>query len=218
MKIGDYVLDDSMLAFRAFGTLLQGRLLPALDEKLGPLEDRHREFVRLCAAVRAGFSAAQYEWRGNGRLPASRWSYFKAFLAKAVWNFRSTSALLEERSARPVLRRLCGFENPGDIQSESSFLRVFSRFGGNETTQRVFGKFINRTFDGALVHNPGVDSSAIHAREKQTAPPELSQSPMTESLPKPTSPLTSHGFLKAETNSRKSASMEREWPPDVSSP
>ncbi len=91
MEIGDYVLDDSMLAFCAFGNLLRGRLLPALDEELGPLDDRHREFVRLCAAVRAEFPAAQYEWRGNGRPPTSRWSYFKAFLAKAVWMKTSTT-------------------------------------------------------------------------------------------------------------------------------
>ncbi len=82
-------------------------------------------------------------------------------LAKAVWDFCSTSALLEELSARPVLRRLCGFEGLGDIPSESGFSRVFSRFGGDETAQRVFEKFTGRTFGGALVHNPGVDSPAI---------------------------------------------------------
>ena len=45
-----------------------------------------------------------------------------------------------------------------------------------------------------------------------------SQSHITESLPKETSPLTRHGFLTAETNARYSDSMERECAPDVSLP
>ena len=50
----------------------------------------------------------------------------------------------------------------GTASSSGSALRS----GGDETAQRVSGKFIGRTFGGALVHNPGVDSTAVHAREK----------------------------------------------------
>ena len=45
-----------------------------------------------------------------------------------------------------------------------------------------------------------------------------SQSPITDSFPNDTSPLTRRGFLTSETNSRYSVSMERECVPDVSFP
>ena len=52
-------------------------------------------------------------------------------------------------------------------------------------------------------------------RYRTSAP---SQSPITDSFPNDTSPLTRRGFFTAETNSRYSASMERECVPDVSFP
>ena len=94
----------------------------------------------------------------------------KAYMAKAMWNFNSTVALIGELAARPTLRRICGFDDAGDIPSQSQFSCVFALFDKDETAQKVFGKFIGRAFDGALIHNLSVDSSAIHAREKPAAP------------------------------------------------
>ena len=73
-------------------------------------------------------------------------------MAKAKWNFRTTGALIGELAARPVLRCLCGFKDAGDIPAESTFSRVFALFDADETVQKVFAKFIARTFDGALIH------------------------------------------------------------------
>ena len=91
-------------------------------------------------------------------------------MAKAKWNFRTTGALIGELAARPVLRRLCGFEDAGDIPSESSFSRVFRLFDADETVQKVFAKFIGRAFDGALIHHASIDAMAVHARERPAAP------------------------------------------------
>ena len=70
----------------------------------------------------------------------SRWSYFKALLSKAFWNFPSTTALIGELAARPVLRRLCGFEDPGDVPSEGNFSKVFGTFADDDTAQYVFAQ------------------------------------------------------------------------------
>ncbi len=72
------ILDDSARALRAFWGLVQGRLFPVLEEELGPLDDAHREFARMCAADREDFPDERYAWRGNGRPPVCRWFYFKA--------------------------------------------------------------------------------------------------------------------------------------------
>ncbi len=108
----------------------------------------------------------KFAWCGNGKPPVSRWSYFKALLAKAFWNFLSTAALIGELAARPVLRRLCGFEDPGDVPSEGNFSKVFGAFADDGTAQYVFARFIAHTFGGAVIHHLLIDSVAVRAREK----------------------------------------------------
>ena len=76
------------------------------------------------------------------------------------------TALIGELAARPVLRRLCGFEDPGDVLSEGNFSKVFGTFADDDTAQYVFARFITHTFEGALIHHLLIDSAAEHAREK----------------------------------------------------
>ena len=87
MKAPRQAFDKSLEAVHIFREALQGWLFPSLEAELGALDDKHRAFVDLCAALHEHFPAAQYEWCGNGKPPESRWSYFKALLAKAFWNF-----------------------------------------------------------------------------------------------------------------------------------
>ncbi len=140
MKNRQLTFDKSLEAAHMFREALQGWLFPSLEAELGALDEKHRAFVDLCAALREHFPAARYEWCGNGKPPESRWSYFKALLAKAFWNFPSTAALIWELAARPVLRRLCGFEDPGDIPSQGNFSKVFKAFAADGTAQYVFAQ------------------------------------------------------------------------------
>lgn len=195
MQNRGYAFDKSLEAFRAFGEALQGWLFPALEAEIGNLDKAHREFIAICAAVHEDFPAAKFAWCGNGKPPVSRWSYFKAYMAKAKWNFRTTSALIGELAARPVLRRLCGFEDAGDIPAESTFSRVFALFDADETVQKVFAKFIGRTFEGALIHHASIDAMAVHAREKPAAPATGS--------PKPGSRLETQPQKDADENLRE---------------
>ena len=166
MKTPRQAVDKSLEAVHIFREALQGWLFPSLEAELGALDEKHRAFVDLCAALHEHFPAARYEWCGNGKPPESRWSYFKALLAKAFWNFPSTTALIGELAARPVLRRLCGFEDPGDVPSEGNFSKVFGAFADDGTAQYVFARFIAHAFEGALIHHLLIDSAAVHAREK----------------------------------------------------
>ena len=98
MKNQDHAFDKSLEAIRAFREALQGWLFPSLEAEIGNLDKAHRDFVAICAAVHGDFPAAKFAWCGNGKPPVSRWSYFKAYMAKAKWNFRTTGALIHHAS------------------------------------------------------------------------------------------------------------------------
>jgi hypothetical protein len=66
----------------------------------GRLDDRHREFVAVCEICSPRKHLAAYRWIGNppsAGPPKDRLALCKAFIAKAVWNFPTTSATLPRR-------------------------------------------------------------------------------------------------------------------------
>ena len=66
-----------------------------------------------------------YRWEGIGRKRDDRLAIVNAFVAKAVYNFPTTKALIAYLHDSKNLRRLCGWEAKGEIPSESTFSRVF---------------------------------------------------------------------------------------------
>ncbi len=59
--------DKSLEAAHMFRESLPGWLFPSLEAELGALDEEHRAFVDLCAALREHFPAARYKWCGNGK-------------------------------------------------------------------------------------------------------------------------------------------------------
>ena len=163
---------------------IQMRLLPLLEDEFGELDDDHRQFVALCQQIEPLFPHANFVWCGNGRPPVPRLWILRAFLAKALWNFPTTRALIEELGARPKMRRLCGFDMPGDVPGESTFSRAFRTFAENRTAQRIFERFTGRTFDGVPVHHESIDATAIHSWEKAAAEkPQKPEEPRLDTQP-----------------------------------
>ena len=69
-------------------------LFPMLEDELGELDDRHREFIAVCEVCALREHVAAYRWVGNG-CPAAR--------PKTAWH-----------CARPSSPRPCGtFPPPG---------------------------------------------------------------------------------------------------------
>ena len=114
------------------------RLIPWIDDNIGELDAAHRLFMAVCEAVIKPREFEYAKWKGNGRPPASRLKIFKAFLLKAVLNVKDTKELVRMLRAEPLSRRLCGWDSPGLVPSESRFSRVFGE------AQQVPG----RTVDG----------------------------------------------------------------------
>jgi len=93
----------------------------------------------------------------------------KAFIAKAVWDFATTGALLDALKHRPALRRLCGWETVVEIPSESVFSRAFAEFARSGLPQRIHEALIKTRLDGKLVGHLSRDAQAIKGREKAKA-------------------------------------------------
>ena len=106
-------------------------------------------------------------WRGlPGRPPSDRAALARAFVAKAVMGIPTTKMLIERLTADKQLRRLCGWERPGQVPDASTFSRAFAGFARSELPSRVHAALIKRTHQDRLVGHISRDATAIEAREK----------------------------------------------------
>jgi hypothetical protein len=156
---------------------IQGNLFPWLTEELGPLTETHKRVVT--ALELAGIEAFVRVWPGlPGRPPRDRAALARAFVAKAVLGLPTTSMLIERLTVDKQLRRLCGWEHPGELPSEATFSRAFAEFARSELPVRLHTALIERSYEDRLVGHISRDATAIEAREKpvKTAAPEASTS------------------------------------------
>jgi hypothetical protein len=148
-----------------FGGCLQNHLFPALTEELGPLSSKHAQLIQTIALLELeGFTLSR---RGQvGRPGHDRAIIARAFVAKAVYNFPTTRALIDRLQSDMVLRRLCGWETALQIPKESVFSRVFAEFAESRFPERVHAALIEKTQKDRLIGHISRDSTAIEAREK----------------------------------------------------
>ena len=152
-------------------------LFPVLEDELGELDGKHKEFVAACEACRPQVYMATYRWGGIGCPTKGRLALCKAFIAKAVWDFQTTRALIEAMRCRPLLRRLCGWETLGAVPSEATFSRAFAAFAGDGLPQRIHEATVTTRYAGKIAGHVRRDATAVRAREKgvgrtaQPAPP-----------------------------------------------
>jgi hypothetical protein len=99
----------------------------------------------------------------------------RALVAKTVMNLPTTLQLIEHLEVDKRLRRLCGWERPGQLPSEATSPRAFAEFATSELPNRVHEALIKRTHKDRLVGHISRNSTAIEAREKHVkiAAPEM---------------------------------------------
>ncbi len=152
---------------------IQRQLFPVLQEELGPLTEKDNQFVEVMGLLPLGLFLEPYRWVGTGCPPHERAWLVHAFIAKAVYEFPTTRALLEALKARPALRRLCGWESAGDIPHESTFSRTFAAFAQDELPQKIHAALVCRQRGQQLVGHVSRDATAIDACEKAAAKPSV---------------------------------------------
>ena len=155
-------------------------LFPALEaEVCEPLSPRHQLFVTTVELTRPESFMQQFRWTGVGRPRALRVSILLGFIAKAVWNFPTTRALLDRLAHDRTLRRLCGWEKASDVPTEATFSRAFAQFAASALPQRLHEALIKAAYQEKLVGHLSRDSTPIAGREKP-----LGRVPQSLSKPK----------------------------------
>ena len=152
---------------------LQRQLFPALEEELGPLSALDQQFCEVISLTDLGRFTQAYEWCGEGRPPCRRLWLAHAFIAKSVYQFPTTGALIEALKARPTLRRLCGWETPDDVPSEATFSRAFTEFAEDHLPQRVHENMVKVYAGPKLVGHVSRDATAIEASERPAPKPAV---------------------------------------------
>jgi len=157
---------SGLAALGGLWNTIQAWLFPVLEDELGELDDKHKEFVAVCEACDPKVHMACYGWVGNGCPPKSRLALFKAFVAKAIWDFPTTRRLIDAVRQGPTLRRLCGWETLGEVPSEATFSRAFALFAEHQLPQRIHEAEIAPRYGDKIAGHISRDASAIPAREK----------------------------------------------------
>ena len=145
---------------------LQRQLFPILQEELGELSKLDQQFCQTISVCDLGRFTRCYEWVGNGCPPCSRVWLAHAFIAKHVYQFPTTAALIDALRTRPTLRRLCGWESAGDIPSEPTFSRAFAAFAQDQLPQQIHEQMVKIHAGPQLVGHVSRDATAVEGAEK----------------------------------------------------
>ncbi len=101
-----------------------------------------------------------------GRPVSNRVKIARAFVAKSVYNLRTTRSLLDRLKTDFALRRLCGWEANFQIPHEATFSRAFDEFSKSELPRRVHDALIKKTVGETILKSVSRDATAIEGREK----------------------------------------------------
>ena len=159
---------------------LQRHLFPTLEDELWPLTALDQQFCEVVSLTALGRFTVGYEWCGDGRPPCARLWLAHAFIAKHVYQFPTTGALIEALRTRPTLRRLCGWESFGEIPSEATFSRAFAQFATDLLPQRIHEHMLQMQAGPKLVGHISRDATAIEAPERPAPKPA-----QTKAVPRP---------------------------------
>lgn len=151
--------------------LLQRQLFPMLASELGALSALDHQFCEVISLTDLGRFTRAYEWCGNGAPPCQRTWLAHAFIAKHVYQFPTTRALLDALQSRPLLRQLCGWESAGELPSEPTFSRAFQQFSDDQLPQRIHEHMVKAHAGPKLVGHVSRDATAIEAPERPAAKP-----------------------------------------------
>lgn len=128
---------------------------------------RLKRFASLAELANPGYFAPLSFLRGGaGRPPKPREWLFRAFLFKTVFGIEKTCNLVETLRRDAAARRLCGWDLPREVPSESTFSRAFAEFASRGMADTVHEAIVKLYADEFAVGHASMDSTAIHAREK----------------------------------------------------
>lgn len=163
---------------------IQRWLLPVLEDEMGELTEKQKEFVRVVEAMDLEKYLPEFCWAGIGRKRRSRLSLLKGFVAKSVFGYQNTKMMREAVKGNVTTRRLCGWERECDVPSEPTFSRAFAEFAKSGLPQRIHEGMVKKHLGEKLVGHISRDSTAIEAREKAVKKEKPQKEACKEGRPK----------------------------------
>ncbi len=148
-----------------FAHMLQNELFPTIEAEVGELTEPAKRLTAVLAMIplRRFIPVAQ-GW--NGRPAKDRYCMACAYVAKSVYNFPHTRALMERLHGDTQLRAICGWRPAEKLPHESTFSRAFAEFAEMELPQFVHEAPIRDTQKDRLIGHIARDSTAIENRER----------------------------------------------------
>ncbi len=161
---------------------IQKDLFPHLADCFNdPITEKQRQLIAILEVVEVEryVRSARYQWMG--RKPSDRCAIARAFVAKAVYNLKTTALLLEILDSAENVRRICGFEKRSDIPSESTFSRANAEFAESGLGNTVHEALVKSRLAEQLIGHLAQDATAIEGREK----PQRKAKPAAEAVAVP---------------------------------
>lgn len=158
---------------------IQGSLFPWIEEELGPLTQKQKQFIAILEMVRIERFLPDRSGC-EGRPQDSRSAIARAFIGKMVYNMDTNTALIERLATDGNFRRICGWETRRQIPSESTFSRAFSEFATSALPQVVHAFLIEDILGEEIISHNSRDSTAIDAREKPLKSAKIEQEQIVE--------------------------------------
>jgi hypothetical protein len=170
-------------------TKIQAGLFPHLQECIGnPLTEKQKRLIMTLEVVEVEKYVTSPEYQWMGRKLKDRYAIARAFVAKAVYGFTTTSALCEALEGRSNLRKICGFtggsiveEREGTtlggrilrlkrkksaVPSESTFSRAFAEFAKTGLGDIVHEAVVREYMPEQIIGHISRDATAIVGNEK----------------------------------------------------
>ena len=123
----------------------------------------------------------------------------------------TTRDLLDRLTSDKKMRRICSWENKGDIPSESTFSRAFAEFAESQLPIRVHEAMISQNLSEEIIGHISRDSTEIEVREKP-AKEIIAKSEAGDKKPqrKPGRPKKGEALVKEPTRLARQQTMTLE--------
>jgi hypothetical protein len=152
-----------------FAHVLQSSLFPSLQDELGKLTGPAKRLVAVLEMIPlARFVPCGRGW--IGRPSKDRLAIACAFVAKAIYGFPTTRALLDALANDAQLRKICGWSEAWQVPHEATFSRAFDEFAQMQLPALVHETLIRETQSSRVIGHIARDATAIEVRNTTRKP------------------------------------------------
>lgn len=171
------------------GAKIQSELFPYLEENFtDPITEKQKKLIMILEMVEIERHVKSPEYQWMGRKLKDRYAIARAFVAKAVYGYGTTSALIEGMRTVRNLGRICGFDHKScvviregtstggtslrivkkksSLPSEATFSRAFAEFAKSELGDKVHTAMVRDYLSEQIIGHISRDATAIVGNEK----------------------------------------------------